>query len=77
MASAMLSGASFDYLMFAVTSQAQLDSLLAVISPDILVMVDIDGVSEQITIPEGRRVAIIANGGWTFRKRNGFVIMFR
>ena len=67
------------YLTFSVQSQAQLDNVLAAVSVDTPVLIDIEGAGRnQITVPEGRQVAILAKGGWTFgEKPKGIVITFR
>ncbi len=66
------------YLTFAVTSQAQLDNVLAAVSADIPIIIDIEGAGKnQITVPNGRKVAILAKSGWTFGKKlNGLIISF-
>ena len=59
------------YLTFKVTSQAQLDNVLAAVSADIPIIIDIDGIGRnQIAVPDGRRVAILAKSGWTFGRRS-------
>ena len=67
------------YLAFAVTSQAQLNNVLAAVSVDIPIIIDIEGVGRnQITVPDGRKVAILAKSGWTFgKKTEGLVISFQ
>ena len=67
------------FLTFNVQSQAQLDNVLAAVSVDTPVLIDIEGAGRnQITVPEGRKVAILAKGGWTFgEKPKGIVITFR
>ena len=67
------------FLTFNVQSQAQLDNVLAAISVDTPVIIDIEGAGRnQITVPEGRKVAILVKGGWTFgEKPKGIVITFR
>ena len=67
------------YLKFSVQSQAQLDNVLAAVSVDTPVIIDIEGAGKnQITVPEGRQVAILAKGGWTFgEKPRGIVVTFR
>ena len=66
------------YLTFAVKSQAQLDNVLAAVSADVPIIIDIDGAGKnQITVPNGRKVAILAKSGWTFGKKlNGLIISF-
>ena len=66
------------YVTFKVTSQAQLDNVLSAVSADIPIIIDIEGSGKnQITVPEGRKVAILAKSGWTFgKKQNGLVISF-
>lgn len=66
------------YLTFAVTSQAQLDNVLAAVSADVPIIIDIEGAGKnQITVPNGRKVAILAKSGWTFGKKlNGLIISF-
>ncbi len=63
-------------LTFQVTSQAELDNVLAAVSVDAPIIIDIEGAGKnQITVPDGRKVAILAKSGWTFgRRRNGLVI---
>ncbi len=67
------------YLTFAVKSQTQLDNVLDSISVDTPIIIDIEGVGKnQITVPKGRKVAILAKDGWTFgQKTYGIVISFR
>lgn len=66
------------YLTFAVQTQSQLDSVLAVVQKDIPIIIDIDGATEDICVPEGRQVAILAKGGWTFgKKHKGLIIQFK
>ena len=67
------------FLTFNVQSQAQLDNVLAAVSVDTPIIIDIEGAGKnQITVPEGRKVAILAKGGWTFgEKPKGIVITFR
>lgn len=67
------------YLTFAVQNQTQLDNVLASVSADTPIIIDIEGVGKnQITVPEGRKVAILAKSGWTFGKKlNGIIISFR
>jgi hypothetical protein len=66
------------YLTFAVTSQAQLDNVLAAVSADVPIIIDIEGAGKnQITVPNGRKVAILAKSGWTFGKKlNGLIISY-
>lgn len=66
------------YVTFKVTSQEQLDNVLSAVSADIPIIIDIEGSGKnQITVPEGRKVAILAKSGWTFgKKQNGLVISF-
>jgi hypothetical protein len=67
------------YLRFAVTTQAQLDNVLAAVSVDVPIMIDVLGsrLATEISVPEGREVAIYCPGGWTFgRKTHGIVISF-
>ena len=67
------------YLTFAVTSQEQLDNVLAAVSVDTPIIIDIEGAGKnEITVPEGREVAVLAKSGWTFgAKRKGLTISFR
>ena len=67
------------YLTFAVKNQEELDNVLAAVSADTPIIIDIEGAGKnQITVPEGRKVAILAKSGWTFgAKLNGLVISFR
>ena len=66
------------YVTFKVTSQEQLDNVLSAVSADIPIIIDIEGSGKnQITVPEGRKVAILAKSGWTFgKKQNGLIISF-
>lgn len=66
------------YLTFQVTSQAELDNVLAAVSVDTPIIIDIEGAGRnQITVPDGRKVAILAKSGWTFgRKQLGLIISF-
>ena len=67
------------YLTFAVKNQEQLGNVLAAVSVDTPIIIDIEGAGKnQITVPEGRMVAILAKSGWTFGKKlNGLVITFQ
>ena len=68
------------YLTFAVKNQEQLDNVLEAVSVDTPIIIDIDGIGKnQITVPEGRKVSILANSGCTFgrRQNGGLVISFR
>ena len=67
------------YLTFAVKNQEELDYVLAAVSADTPIIIDIEGAGKnQITVPDGRKVAILAKSGWTFgAKLNGLVISFR
>ena len=67
------------YLTFSITSQSQLDTILKAVSDDTPIIIDIEGIgSEQIKVPNGRRVAVLAKSDWTFGKRlDGLVISFR
>ena len=66
------------YLTFAVKNQTQLNNVLTVVSADTPIIIDIEGAGKnQITVPNGRKVAILAKSGWTFGKKlNGLVITF-
>ena len=66
------------YLTFSVTSQAQLNNVLGAVSVNTPIIIDIEGAGRnQITVPEGRKVAILAKSGWTFGKKlGGLIIMF-
>ena len=68
------------YITFAVQTQTQLDNALAAVQADVPVIIDIDGATENIVVPDNREVAILAKGGWTFRKKltsTGIVISFK
>ena len=67
------------YLTFAVKNQTQLDNVLSAVSADTPIVIDIQGAGKnQITVPEGRKVAILAKSGWTFgAKPNGLTITFK
>ena len=66
------------YLTFQVNSQTQLDNVLAAVSADIPIVIELTGLDQQITVPPGRKVAILASENMTFRKkRNGLVITIR
>lgn len=78
----MLQSVTFDsppwYITFAVRTQAQMDNVLAAVQVDVPVIIDIEGATERIVVPENREVAILAKGGGTFiRDRRGVVISFR
>ena len=76
--SVTLVGAPPWYITFAVRTQAQLDYVLSVVQADIPVIIDMDGATEDIVVPEGRQVAILAKGGWTFgKKHKGLIIQFK
>lgn len=66
------------YLTFAVKSQEQLNNVLGAVSVDTPIIIDIEGAGKnQITVPDGRKVAILAKSGWTFgRKTRGLIISF-
>lgn len=74
-------GVTFDtqaWQKFKVSSQAQLDGTLAAVSTDSSIIVDATDATEDIVIPEGRRVAVIVPPGGTFwRQRRGFILMFK
>ena len=73
-----LTGAPPWYITFVVQTQAQLDNVLSLIQEDIPVIIDMDGATEDIVVPEGRQVAILAKGGWTFgKKHKGLIIHFK
>ena len=64
------------YLTFSVTSQAQLNNVLGAVSVNTPIIIDIEGAGRnQITVPEGRKVAILAKSGWTFGKKLGGLII--
>lgn len=66
------------FLRFAVDSQTQLDNILAAVSTDTPIIVELTKLNTSITVPEGREVAILAKSNMTFdRKRYGFVISLR
>ena len=66
------------FLRFAVDSQAQLDNILAAVSTDTPIIVELTKLDTSITVPEGREVAILAKSNMTFdRKRYGLVISLR
>ena len=66
------------YITFAVQTQAQLDNALAAVQVDVPVIIDIDGATEDIVVPNNREVAILAKSGWTFgKRRTGIVISFK
>lgn len=63
------------YLTFQVKTQAQLNRVLAAVSGPIVA--DITGATEEIVVPEGRRVAILVPGGATFNyHKRGLIISF-
>ena len=74
-------GVTFDtqaWQKFKVSSQAQLDGTLAAVSTDSSIIVDATDATEDIVIPEGRRVAVIVPPGWTFwRQMRGLVLTFK
>ena len=60
---------------FAVSSQVQLDGTLAAVSADSSIIIDATSATEDIAIPDGRRIAVIVPPGGTFwRQRSGFVL---
>lgn len=79
---AMLQNVSLEappwYLTFAVKNQTQLNNVLAAVSADVPIIIDIEGAGKnQITVPNGCKVAILAKSGWTFgKKQNGLIISF-
>lgn len=63
------------FLRFAVDSQAQLDNILAAVSTDTPIIIELTKLDTPITVPEGREVAILAKSNMTFdKKRYGLVI---
>lgn len=80
---AMLQAVTLDvppwYVTFKVNNQTQLDNVLAAVSADIPIIIDItDAGKNQFSVPEGRKVAILADSGWAFgRKVGGLVIVFK
>ena len=63
------------FLRFAVDSQAQLDNILAAVSTDTPIIIELTKLNTPITVPEGREVAILAKSNMTFdKKRYGLVI---
>lgn len=74
-------GVTFDtqvWQKFKVSSQAQLDGTLAAVSTDSSIIIDATDATEDIVIPEGRRVAVIVPPGWTFwRQMRGLVLTFK
>ncbi len=66
------------YLTFAVKNQAQLNNILAAVSVDTPIIIDIEKSEEDIVVPDGRQVAILAKGGWKFGiKHKGLVVSLR
>jgi hypothetical protein len=64
------------YMSFSVGSQAQLDNLLKAISGPIVV--DISAAKEKITVPAGRKVAVMVPDGSTFRAaKSGLIFNLR
>lgn len=64
------------FMTFAVKTQAQLDAVLAAV--DGPVVVDITGSKEEITVPEGRSVAVLVPGGAAFNyRRRGLIVTFK
>ncbi len=64
------------FMTFAVKTQAQLDAVLAAV--DGSVVIDITGSKEEITVPEGRSVAVLVPGGAAFNyRRRGLIIVFK
>jgi len=72
-------GVTFDtqaWQKFAVSNQAQLDGTLAAVSADSSIIIDATDATEDIVIPEGRRISVIVPPGGTFWKQwRGFVLM--
>ena len=71
-------GVTFDtqaWQKFAVSNQAQLDGTLAAVSADSSIIIDATDATEDIVIPEGRRISVIVPPGGTFWKQwRGFVL---
>ena len=74
-------GVTFDtqvWQKFKASSQAQLDGTLAAVSTDSSIIIDATDATEDIVIPEGRRVAVtVPPGGAFWRQRRGFILMFK
>ena len=66
------------YLTFAVKNQTQSNNILAAVSVDTPIIIDIEKSEEDIVVPDGRQVAILAKGGWKFGiKHKGLVVSLR
>lgn len=67
------------FLRFTVDSQTQLDNILAAVSTDTPIVIELaKNLLTPVTVPEGRDVAILARSNMTFdRKRIGIIISFR
>lgn len=74
-------GVTFDtqaWQKFKVSSQAQLDGTLAAVSTDSSIIIDATDATEDIVIPDGRRVAVIVPPGGTFwRQQRGLVLIIQ
>lgn len=68
------------YLTFKVDSQEQLNYVLSAVDVDVPIVIDIEGAGHKktFTVPEGRKVAILAKSGWEFGpRRGGLVVTFK
>ena len=64
------------YMSFSVKSQDQLDNLLENISGPLVI--DITEAKEKITVPAGRKVAVMVPDGSTFRSaKSGLIFNLR
>ncbi len=65
------------YLTFQVANQEQLRHVLEAVPVNIPIIVELTGLNQPITVPDGREVAILARSNMTFdKKRVGLIISF-
>jgi hypothetical protein len=74
----MLSGVEFNSLlmMFAVKTQAQLDSILAAVPSSAMLAIDPTGATEELTIPQDRALWVYLSGNGKVRPQiNGTILI--
>ena len=77
---AMLSGlpVKFDSLLFSVKNQAQLNNILGAFPSSAMITIDPTGLTEKLTVPEGRRVFVQLSEGDDIRQKlNGFIVIVK
>ena len=74
----MVSGVTFDRLMFTVKTQAELEGILDVFPSDTPLAIDPSGITENLTIPVARKVFVqLSEADAVKLKAQGFSIIFR